>query len=353
MKKIGSAIVGCGSIAEWKYLENLSKIEGVENISFQGGRAQELAAKYGAPGARVCQTLNEVLSDERVDVVHVCTPNNAHASITIAALDAGKHVMCEKPMAITVKEAEAMAAAARRNHRLLSIGYQARFGENAKRLKAMCAAGELGDIYFARAYAVRRRGVPTWGHFLDREIQGGGCLIDLGTHAIDLALWLLDNYEPLYVVGSVFHKLNGQHSEANRWGPWDTEKFQVEDSAFGYIKMKNGATIEVDCSWALNTIHEREDKAMLIGTRAGADLFDQRLVINGERNGKLYEDEYLSEFSKDADEDNANACQLRDWIDSVREGREPLVRMEQALVVCKILDAIYQSAETNAPVYIQ
>lgn len=154
-------------------------------------------------------------------------------------------------------------------------------------------------------------------------------------------------------MGSVFHKLNGQHSEANRWGPWDTEKFQVEDSAFGYIKMKNGATIEVDCSWALNTIHEREDKAMLIGTRAGADLFDQRLVINGERNGKLYEDEYLSEFSKDADEDNANACQLRDWIDSVREGREPLVRMEQALVVCKILDAIYQSAETNAPVYIQ
>ena len=285
MVKIG--IIGCGGIANGKHMPALKKLKDVEMVAFCDiieERAQKAAKEYGVPGAKVFTDYKELLKLD-LDVVHVLTPNKQHSFITVDALEAGKHVMCEKPMAINTVEAQKMLDAAKRTGKKLTIGYQNRFRPECQYLKKVVEAGDLGDIYYARAQAIRRRAVPTWGVFLDAENQGGGPLIDIGTHALDLTLWEMDNYEPAMVVGSVFRKLADNENAANAWGSWDPKKFTVEDSAFGFIKMKNGATIVLESSWALNTLLVDEAKTILCGDKAGADMLgdgpDGGLRVNG------------------------------------------------------------------------
>jgi predicted dehydrogenase len=207
-------------------------------------KAQKAANEYGTVEAVVYEDYRQLLEDATIDVVHVCMPNISHAEISIAAMKMGKHVMCEKPMAKTYEEAKLMVETAELTGKKLSIGYDNRFRPDSQYLHTICERGDLGEIYYAKAHAVRRRAVPTWGVFLDEEKQGGGPLIDIGTHALDLTLWIMNNYQPKSVMGTTFHKLGQKRDAANAWGPWDPEKFRVEDSAFGFITMKNGATGE-------------------------------------------------------------------------------------------------------------
>ena len=185
----------------------------------------------------------KLLEDKTIDVVHVLTPNRSHSFITVDALEAGKHVMCEKPMAINSAEAKKMLDAAVRTRKKLTIGYQSRHRADSIYLKQEVEAGVLGEIYYAKATALRRRAVPTWGVFLNEHEQGGGPLIDIGTHALDLTLWTMNNYRPKYCVGTTYKKLNKDTNQGNDWGNWDVDKFTVEDSAFGFIVMEDGATI--------------------------------------------------------------------------------------------------------------
>ncbi|WP_141708115.1 Gfo/Idh/MocA family protein, partial [Staphylococcus aureus] len=148
------------------------------------------------------------LKDDSIDVIHGCTPNDSHCEITVAGLHAGKHVMCENPLAKTTAEAQKMIDTAKSTGKKLTIAYQNRCRGATQFLYKSAPRGDLGDIYFGKAHAIRRRAVPTWGGFLDEEAQGGGPLIDIGTHALDLTLWMMDNYEPESVMGSTFHKLN-------------------------------------------------------------------------------------------------------------------------------------------------
>ena len=363
MEKVRIGIVGCGGIANGKHMPALSKLKDVEMVAFCDiveERAQKAAKQYGAEGAKVFTDYRELLK-LNLDVVHVLTPNKSHSPITVAALEAGKHVMCEKPMAINTEEARKMVDAAKRTGRKLTIGYQNRFRPDSMYLKKCVEAGDLGDIYYARALAIRRRAVPTWGVFLDAEQQGGGPLIDIGTHALDLTLWEMDNYEPEMVVGSVFRKLGDNENSANAWGPWDPKKFTVEDSAFGFVKMKNGATIVLESSWALNMIDSNEAKTILCGDKAGADMLgkDGGLRINGERFSKMYVTEpALTAGSVDFYEGDLGGkpedVEARMWIDHVKDDSKPLVvKPEQALVVTQILEAIYESGRTGKPVYFK
>ena len=195
-KKVRIGVVGCGGIANGKHMPNLAKIPEVEMVAFCDiipERAEAAAKKFGTPDAKTYTDYKELIKDETIDVVHVCTPNRSHSFISIDAMEAGKHVMCEKPMAKTYVEAKAMYEASVRTGKLLSIGYQNRqCGENLY-AKAVCDAGEIGEIYYAKAVAIRRRAVPTWGVFLNEYEQGGGPLIDIGTHALDLTLWMMNN----------------------------------------------------------------------------------------------------------------------------------------------------------------
>lgn len=357
-KKIRVGIIGCGGIANGKHLPSLSKLEQVEIAAFCdiiSERAIKSAEKYGTGNAKVYENYKELLKDPSIDVVHVCTPNVSHAEISIAAMEADKHVMCEKPMAKTSEEAREMVDAAKRTGKKLTIGYNNRFRKDSQYLKKLCDRGDLGEIYFAKAHAIRRRAVPTWGVFLDEEKQGGGPLIDIGTHALDLTLWMMNNYKPKAVLGSTYYKLGKNKEAANAWGPWDPEKFTVEDSAFGFITMENGATITLESSWALNTLDEDEAKCSLSGTIAGADMKDG-LRINGENFGTLYENHInlntggvaFYDGKKESDSD----LEARLWIECIQNNTDPVVKPGEAFVVTQILEALYESARTGCAVYL-
>lgn len=357
-KKIRVGIIGCGGIANGKHLPSLSKLEQVEIAAFCdiiSERAIKSAEKYGTGNAKVYENYKELLKDPSIDVVHVCTPNVSHAEISIAAMEADKHVMCEKPMAKTSEEAREMVDAAKRTGKKLTIGYNNRFRKDSQYLKKLCDRGDLGEIYFAKAHAIRRRAVPTWGVFLDEEKQGGGPLIDIGTHALDLTLWMMNNYKPKAVLGSTYYKLGKNKEAANAWGPWNPEKFTVEDSAFGFITMENGATITLESSWALNTLDEDEAKCSLSGTIAGADMKDG-LRINGENFGTLYENHInlntggvaFYDGKKESDSD----LEARLWIECIQNNTDPVVKPGEAFVVTQILEALYESARTGCAVYL-
>lgn len=368
MEKVKVAIVGCGGIANQKHMPSLAKFpERCEMVAFcdnQIERAEKAAKQYGVPGAKVYTDYKEMLADKTVDidVVHVCTPNVAHCPVTVAAFEAGKHVMCEKPMAHSTEDAQKMLDAWRKSGKKFTIGYQNRFRDDTQTLHASCEAGELGEIYMAKAHALRRRAVPTWGVFPNKALQGGGPLIDIGTHALDITLWMMDNYEPASVSGQVFYKLGrDEHGpEGNVFGPWDPETFEVEDSAFGLVKMKNGAVIYLEASWALNVLKSMEASTTLCGTKAGAEIHHggsypkDELIYNTVEHNQLMEKVISPAGVVDFFEGGAAAEAVREqdqWLDAILNDKEPLVKPEQAFVVTQILEAIYKSAETGKEVF--
>jgi len=358
MKKVKIGIIGCGGIANGKHMPSLKKLDNVEMVAFCDiivERAEAAKKQYGTPDAAVYEDYRELLKDESIEVVHVCTPNRAHSFITVDALEAGKHVMCEKPMAINSEEAKKMLDAAERTGKKLTIGYQSRQRSDAMYMKKEAMDGTFGEIYYAKATALRRRAVPTWGVFLNEYEQGGGPLIDIGTHALDLTLWMMDNYKPKYCIGSTFHKLNNDTKTGNAWGDWDPEKFTVEDSAFGMIVMENGATIMLESSWALNMLDTREAITTICGTKAGADMLDG-LRINGIRNGCQYVlKPSLAAGGVAFYDGNGNEApevrEARQWIDAVINDKTPCVTPEQAYTITRILEGIYTSAKTGEAYY--
>lgn len=356
-KQFRIGIIGCGGIANSKHMPSLRKQPDVKLVAFCDiieERAQKALQDFGAEDAKSYTDYKELLKDKSIDIVHVCTPNREHSFITVDALEAGKHVMCEKPMAINGEEAQKMLDAAKRTGKKLTIGYQNRYRPDSWYLKRACDAGELGEIYYAKAHALRRRGVPTWGVFIDEYEQGGGPLIDIGTHALDLTLWMMDNYQPRMVMGSVYRKLGDQKESGNSYGDWDSEKITVEDSAFGFIVMANGATISLESSWALNTLDIGEAKTTLCGVKAGADMKDG-LRINRVKYNKWVTEQVTPDSTVittyGVKAEKASDVEARMWLDAIKGDTDVVVRPDQAIVVTRILDAIYQSGKTGKPVF--
>lgn len=357
-EKIKVGIIGCGGIANGKHLPALKnqshRVEIVGFCDIIPERAEKACKEYGTANSKVYTDYKEMLKDESIVTVHVLTPNVSHCELTVAALEAGKHVLCEKPMAATPADAKKMLEAQKKSGKLLTIGYQNRCRQDSLTLKAMCENGDLGDIYFAKAHAIRRRGVPNWGVFPDKSKQGGGPLIDIGTHSLDLTLWMMSNYEPKSVMGASFQKLGRDlpmNNQGNPWGPWDPETYEVEDSAFGFVTMKNGAVIIIEASWALNTLDTSEAMTEICGTKAGADMkdglrvntvvYDKLTTINPETKASAG----VAFFEGKGGRPEDYECER--FYDAVEGKGEPVVKPEEAYVVTQILDAVYRSAETG------
>lgn len=363
--KVG--IIGCGGIAHQKHLPALinaaERIEIVACCDIIVERAMEVAQNCGAPDCKVFKDYKELVALEDIEIVYVLTPNVSHCPITVAAFEAGKHVMCEKPMAATVEDAQLMIDAWKKSGKLFTIGYQNRYRADSQTLKRLCEEGELGEVYYAQAHALRRRGVPTWGVFTDKAQQGGGPLIDIGTHSLDLTLWFMDNYEPAAVTGVTFEKLGHTlrpQEQGNLMGPWNPDEFEVEDAAFGFVTMKNGALITIDASWIINHTEERCASSYLCGTRAGAELTglagpnDEKLYLNKVMGGK----QVLIEANTAAGgvdlfpgkDVKSYDVECKVWLDAIEGKGELVVKPEQAFVVTKILDAVYESARSGKQV---
>jgi len=359
MNKLKFGIIGCGGIANGKHFPALAKLsDKVEIVAFCDTvieRAEKAAKEYGTADALVTEDYKALLAREDIDVIHVLTPNISHSYITVDALEAGKHVMCEKPMAINYAEAKEMLDAAQRTGKKLTIGYQNRFRADSLATYDACSKGELGDIYFAKAHAIRRKGVPTWGVFPDKSKQGGGPLIDIGTHALDLTLWYMNNYKPKSVLGSTYQKLK-DNPMANMFGPWNPDTFETEDSAFGLIKMENGATIFLEAAWALNMINPKEAQVTLCGTEGGAEMFgkafiDQGYVVFNKAAHNQLEQTQPSDaggvFGFEGATLEQRDAEAKQWVEAILNDTDPMVKPEQAIVVTQILEAIYKSAETG------
>jgi len=343
-KKLRVGIIGVGGIAQ-AHLQGYAKLgDKVELLAFCDTileKAEKGAKEFGSPKAKCFTDYREMLEMKNIDAVDICTPNKFHAPIAIDALKAGKHVYCEKPMAINSEEAEAMVKTAKETGKKLSVGYPSRLSDDAQLLKQMISSGELGEIYYAEAAAIRRRGVPTWGVFLSKELQGGGPLIDIATHILDLILWLMGDYsKPVAVLGTTYRKL-APLGGYNIWGPWDPEKFEVEDSGFGMVRLESGATVVVKSSWALNT--EEPHPSYLCGTKGGAVIGGSSTKVFLQAHNRLMDLTPVPTQSSESLIDREIAY----WVECLLEDKEPLVKPEEAAQVTRLLDLIYKSSDSG------
>ena len=370
MANVRVGFIGCGGIANGKHFPGMAQQEGVDMCAFCDlilERAEKAAKEYGTPDAKVYTDYHELLADPTIDAVHVLTPNVAHCEITVAALEAGKHVLCEKPMAATPDDAKKMLEARDRTGKMLTIGYQYRHFPENQVAKKVVDSGVLGDVYYAEATYLRRRGVPTWGVFTDKAKQGGGPLIDIGTHALDLTLFLMNNYDVDYVCGTSFEKLGhtldakhqGQVNYRGEFDTWNNETYDVEDSAVGFIKMKNGATIVLRAAWAINMAEDYaangEAYTMLAGTEGGLDTKEGRVRLNhvvAEYPTISWVGNKVSGFIPGFSQGPApKSKEAEIWVKALKGEGELFVTADQAYVVTRILDAIYESNRTGKPVY--
>ena len=360
MNKIRVGIIGCSNIANEKHLPVLSEMEDVEVAALCDiipERACAAQARF-APGADVYTDYHELLRDRSIDNVRVLTQNRLHAEIVIEALRAGKQVLCEKPLATNYSDAMRMVREAKKADRLLSVGYNHRFDPDAQYVKKEIESGALGRIYHAKARVIRRRGCPTHGKFLQREESGGGALIDVGTHAIDLVLWLMDNYRPAYVVGANYTAFRGQKGISNNWGDVNWDECDVEDSSFAFLVMKDGASVIIESSWLLNSLEKTGVRYAICGDAGGADTLAGNLRINH----IVHDTQVITtpDFSPDGVAFTKNGVtatpamqEQRAFIDACR-GIRPLVTTgEQAAVVAHVIEGIYQSAQTGKAYYFE
>lgn len=356
--KVG--IIGCGGIANGKHMPALKQISNVAMVAFCDiveERAIKAAKEYGTPDAKVYTDYKELLKDESIEVIHVLTPNREHADITVDSLYAGKHVMCEKPMAKTAADAKRMCDAAKATGKKLTIGYQHRQKAESIYAKQYIDSGALGEIYYANSYAVRRRGTPNWGVFLDEDAQGGGPIIDIATHSLDLTLYLMNNYEPHVVLGKTHKKL--EHPEAgNIWGDNGVSTTPLEEAACAMIIMKNGATIMLETSWALNVADPiGEGSCTLCGSKEGLSIKNNKLVVNKIEFDRQTQTEVDTKVGGVAFYSGAKVTpaltEAQNWIKCIINDTDPVVTPEQAMVVSQILEAIYVSSETGKPVFFE
>ena len=288
-KKIKVAVIGVGSISG-EHISAYIKNPNVELYAFcdiNAQRLKEKGEKYNV--TRLYTDVNEMLAAlPELDAVSVCVWNNAHASCSIAALNAGKHVLCEKPMAMNAKEAQEMLDAAKKNGKKLMVGFVRRFGNDAKLTKEFIDAGSLGEIYYAKTNYLRRNGNPG-GWFGDKSRSGGGPLIDLGVHVIDLTRYLMGCPKPVSVYGATFRKLGNRPGIKKgpdayvSAGATDNDICDVEDSVTALVRYDNGAVLSVEASFALN-VKNPEGKVELFGTKGGVSLspiFELYTDMNG------------------------------------------------------------------------
>jgi predicted dehydrogenase len=329
-------------------VSNYVQVPGVDLVGLcdvDGKRAQALADEFNVP--KVFTDYKDLLKED-LDAVSVCTPNVFHAPVALAAFKRGLHVLCEKPMATTAADAQAMARAARKAKRVLMVAHQSRFRNESQTLKKFIDRGRLGDIFYARAGYVRRRGIPGAGSwFTTKAMAGGGALIDIGVHALDLVLYFMGFPKPVTVLGMTQQSITDVRKALGGWGTPNLKGvIDVEDFAAGLVRFDTGATLLLEASWHANVVESRM-VFDLIGTKGGAKL--NPLVIATEDRGVVVD--VAPQVPKDRE--SAYLREVRHFIDCIRKGREPLITGEQGVVVTTILESVYRSAASGQAVSLR
>lgn len=355
-KKLRIGLIGAGGIATRMHMPGYAKMDNVEIVAICDiipERAKALAEAYNVP--LTFENYMDVINLPDLDAIDICTPNYLHSIIAVAALEKGLNVFCEKPDAVSVEEAEKMKAAAEKSGKVLMVMRNNRYMPISSFLKKYIDAGKMGEIYAARCGWQRRRGIPgKGGWFTTKEQSGGGPLIDLGVHMIDLSMWLMGNPKPVAVSGCTYCKFADNDvvdSVHSSFGDKQTGgTFDVEDLAMGFIRFDNGACLQIEFSWASNISHERRFFE-LRGSKAGAKWSsdDNTLGIFEEEFGQTVD--YMPKIDNDGGI-QIHEANLRHFADVLLNGAEPMFVPQQGLNMVKILEAIYKSAETGKEVQL-
>ena len=352
-KKVKIGIIGCGNIAR-THLRSYSKDDRVEIYAFcdlEIDKAEEMAREFGVdPQGRTFADVEDMVKLEELDAVSVCTWNNTHALCAIAALKAGKHVLCEKPMSVNASLAADMIRAQEESGKHLQIGFVRRFGDDCKLLKEFNENGFFGDIYYAKVKNLRRHGAPG-GWFIDKKRSGGGPLIDLGVHIIDLMCFILgEDVRPVSVYAATFRKLGSRPelrdsvsyvaSRADK----DVE-CDIEDLASAMIRFSNGTVLTAEVSFELNQTVSDDTSIEIFGSKGGARV-GSKMTLCSVVEGRLANVELSAESGFDFHESFSR--ETKHFIDCILDPSiECRAPASAGLKMMKIIDAVYKSAETG------
>lgn len=348
--KLRFGVLGAGQISRTA-CQDINRHADARVVALSDPNAERLAELANAlGGVRTYADSPALLADQDVDAVFIATPNALHAPLAQRALAAGKHVIVEKPFATSASEAEAVIEAAERAGRTLSVGMNLRFLPDSQRLAQLVQSGKLGRVYHAKAFWLRRAGIPklgTW--FGKKELAGGGALFDIGVHLLDLALFLMNRFDPVSVSGQVYSTFGPRGLGEGGWGMSERvhADFDVDDGATALVRFADGATLTLDVAWA---IHQKEVDRMnllLHGTNAGAGCFPGELYLHGAEPG-AYECVPLPETPLRY----PHADRFHHFIGTVLGSEEPCITLAQALTVQRILDAIYESSRLGREVML-
>ncbi|WP_284646121.1 Gfo/Idh/MocA family protein [Paenibacillus silviterrae] len=345
MNKVKIAVIGAGSISEMhlRSYQNNPQAELYAICDLNEERARTKAEKYGIP--RIYTDYRELLTDSEIDAVSICTWNNSHAPISIAALEAGKHVLVEKPLCKTVDEALRVEAAVRNSGKTLQVGFVRRYAANTGIVRSFLDNGELGDIYYAKASCIRRLGNPG-GWFSDIERSGGGPLIDLGVHVIDLCWYLMGRPKVKSVSGNTYRKLGNRANVRNlsyyKASDYDASHNDVEDLANAMIRFENSASLLVDVSF---TLHAKEDEitVKLFGDKGGAELEPKLAIVTEKHDTILNLTPQVNNLSFDFVAGFQD--EINHFIEVCQGKKETLSPVEDGVEMMKILCGIYESSE--------
>lgn len=342
MKTIKVGMIGAGQIASFNceaiQAHRQAEVVAIADPSLE--RAKALQEKYALPHAY--ESATEMMADADIDAVSIAVPNAFHASYAIAALQAGKHVMLDKPFALNMAEALSVAEAAKTSRKIFTVAMNMRFREDPQRAKVLIDQNLIGHPYHAKAYWFRRSGIPklgTW--FGQKKLSGGGVLLDIGVHLLDLALYLMNNFEPEAVSGVAHHTFGHRGLGEGGWGLSNRSEgvFDVEDFATALIRLKGGATVTLEVAWAIHQQDVNRHNVEIFGSEAGVNAFDVHLCRFGSEPGS-----YEVTVPEKTDLPYPHQNRFINWIDAILGEAELVCTLDQALAVQKILDAVYASA---------
>jgi predicted dehydrogenase len=297
--------------------------------------------------SRLTTEVKDLIEDPYIDIIDICTPNNYHAPLAIAAMQAGKHVLCEKPLAPTPDLIRDMIATRDATGKLLMTAQHFRYTGAAKAMKAEIDCGVLGEVYHARSWMLRRVAAPTRPGFVMKEHATGGACIDIGVHILDLTLWFMGHPKPVSVTGITRTELAHRPGAFSIWGGPIPQELNVEEFAAAFVRFENGATLILEVAWLLHHDTEGEDMQMwLYGTEGGSHWPKCEVYSTNYATQQLYN--RTLKLTRDDRPPHAQECQALAL--AVLEGRPSPVPPEQSLQVMTILDAVYKSQETGREV---
>lgn len=351
MKKLKIAVIGVGSISHehLKSYQNHPEVEIYAVCDINEERAKLKGGEYGA--TKIYYSYQEALADPAIDAVSICTWNQSHAEISIVALDAGKHVLVEKPLCKTVEEALRMEAAVKRSGKILQVGFVRRYASNVQMLRSFVDNGDFGEIYYAKASSIRRLGNPG-GWFADVERSGGGPLIDIGVHMIDLCWYMMGKPKVKSVSGNTYRKLGNRANIENlsfyKAADWDPSLNTVEDLANAMIRFENGASLMVDVSFSL---HAKQDEGAvkLYGDKGSCEIDPEILIVTEKHNTIL---NITPQIDHKGFHGSAFQNEINHFIQCIQNGEQPLSPVEDGLEMMKILCGIYESAAKGVEIYL-